>query len=247
MRVLGARYWVAMSVASVFGASLGDFISHDLHLGHWRGLPPLAVLLALTLLAAGRNRARVVAFYWLAVVIIRAAATNIGDLATHDLHLSDHALIGALAILLVLLALVPARIGQSARIVPEVQTRCSAGVPETSMPYWITLFLAGTLGTVLGDDASDRYGMMAASIALSVVLGALFWLRQRMNAAGKGSYWLTVLAARTAGTSVGDLLASRAGFGLGLPATTAGAGLLLAGLLLFRQQSDRVRQDQISA
>jgi uncharacterized membrane-anchored protein len=241
------RYWAAMSIASVFGASLGDFISHNLHLGHWRGVPPLAVLLALTLLAASRNRARVVVFYWVAVVIIRAAATNIGDLATHDLRLGDHALIAVLAVLLVVSALVPASIGRSTAIVADAHVTRGAEVPETSTSYWITLFIAGTLGTVLGDDASDRYGLAAASLVLSVVLGMLLWLRQRMNAAGKGSYWLTVLAARTAGTSVGDLLASRRGFGLGLSTTTAGASLLLVGLLLFWRQSDRARQAQMSA
>lgn len=238
------RYWASMSVASVFGASLGDFISHNLHLGHWRGVPPLAVLLALTLLAAGRDRARFVAFYWVAVVIIRAAATNIGDLATHDLRLGDHALVAVLAILLLVSALVPAFVG---RTVPDARISRSTEVPETSASYWVTLFLAGILGTVLGDDASDRYGLAAASLMLCVVVATLFWLRQRTNATGKGSYWLTVLAARTAGTSVGDLLASRHGLGLGLPATTAGAGLLLVGSLLFRQRSVPAAQDQISA
>lgn len=241
------RYWASMSVASVFGASLGDFISHNLHLGHWRGIPPLAVLLAVTLLAASRNRAQWVVFYWMAVVIIRAAATNIGDLATHDLRLGDHALVAALAILLVVSTLVPTRMGRSTRIVQDAANPRSIDVPDTSGLYWITLFLAGILGTVLGDDASDRYGLAAASLVLSLVVGALLWLRHRMNATGKGSYWLTVLAARTAGTSVGDLLASRRGFGLGLPATTTGAGLLLIGLLLFWRQSNRVRQPQMSA
>jgi hypothetical protein len=35
---LGARYWTAISLASVFGANWGDFGSHDLHLGHLLGL-----------------------------------------------------------------------------------------------------------------------------------------------------------------------------------------------------------------
>ena len=42
---IGARYWVAISLASIAGCNLGDFVSLYLHLGHWRGLLPLAVLL----------------------------------------------------------------------------------------------------------------------------------------------------------------------------------------------------------
>ena len=48
--VLGVRYWTAICAASVFGAALGDFISHPLHLGHWRGVPLLAVAFGLILL-----------------------------------------------------------------------------------------------------------------------------------------------------------------------------------------------------
>ena len=41
---LGPRYWAALSVASVFGATGGDVLSHDLGLGHWRGVPVLLLL-----------------------------------------------------------------------------------------------------------------------------------------------------------------------------------------------------------
>lgn len=31
---LSARYWVALCVASVFGANMGDFFARDIGLGH---------------------------------------------------------------------------------------------------------------------------------------------------------------------------------------------------------------------
>ncbi len=31
---INARYWTAISLASIFGANLGDFASRILHLGH---------------------------------------------------------------------------------------------------------------------------------------------------------------------------------------------------------------------
>ena len=39
---IDSRYRVTISLASVSGANLGDFVSHLLHLGHVRGLPVLA-------------------------------------------------------------------------------------------------------------------------------------------------------------------------------------------------------------
>ena len=105
----GPRYWSALSVASVFGANMGDFVSHDLHGGHWRGLGPLALLFALILGAEARSlrHAQAVpesgwgeAYYWLAIVTLRTAATNLGDLATHDFHLSFPLTVAGLAMVL---------------------------------------------------------------------------------------------------------------------------------------------------
>jgi uncharacterized membrane-anchored protein len=80
------RYWVAILVASMCGANTGDFLSHNLHLGHWRGLPPLVVLFVAILWAEKRARAATEAYYWLAIIVVRTAATNLADLATHDLE-----------------------------------------------------------------------------------------------------------------------------------------------------------------
>ena len=54
------RYWTAILVASMCGANTGDFLSHNLHLGHWRGLAPLAAVFLLIILgrAAGADRDR---------------------------------------------------------------------------------------------------------------------------------------------------------------------------------------------
>ncbi|HEX9461455.1 MAG TPA: hypothetical protein VGB82_02555, partial [Alphaproteobacteria bacterium] len=51
----GDRYWVALSIASVFGANTGDFIAKYLHLGHWGGLPALAILLAVVFFLERRD------------------------------------------------------------------------------------------------------------------------------------------------------------------------------------------------
>ncbi len=218
----GVRYWAAICVASVFGAGLGDVVSHDLHLGHWRGLLPLGLLFALILRGGRTGRLGAEAAYWLAVVVIRAAATNLADLATHDWRLSNPALVTGLAALLAIAAARPRH--------PTMGIVMRPGLPATDARYWIALFLAGMLGTVLGDDASGRYGTAGASVLLAAILALLFWLRQRAWIRGSASYWTTLLGARTAGTSLGDLLADRSG--LGLAGSTAATGLLLVVLLV---------------
>ncbi len=44
--VIDGRYWTALVLASIAGANLGDFGSHDLGLGHWRGVPVLLLMFA---------------------------------------------------------------------------------------------------------------------------------------------------------------------------------------------------------
>src|SRR5436853_7742351 len=77
---IAPRYWTAILVASMAGANTGDFFSHDLHLGHTRGLLPLALAFALVLWAERRAKAASEAYYWLAIIVVRTAATNLADL-----------------------------------------------------------------------------------------------------------------------------------------------------------------------
>ena len=215
----GPRYWAAISVASVFGANLGDFCSHVLHLGHYRGLAPLALLFAGVLLLERRARPGNQTYYWFAIVILRTAATNLADLATHDLKLGYVPVIAALAAMLVILL--------------AVSAKSVSSVPTTDGRYWTAMLVAGTFGTALGDALADDVGLGAAgaSLPLTATLVALFIVRaNRVTAA---TYWLTIVAVRTAGTTVGDVAAD--GFGLA-PSTLLTGVLLTAVLVLWKPQ-----------
>jgi uncharacterized membrane-anchored protein len=85
--VITRRYWAAILVASMCGANTGDFLSHNRHLGHTRGLLPLAALFLVVLWAERRARIQTEAYYWLAIIVLRTGATNLADLSTHDLKL----------------------------------------------------------------------------------------------------------------------------------------------------------------
>src|SRR5271169_4333364 len=97
---LGPRYWTALCIASVFGANMGDFFARNLGLGHVTGLPFLALALAAVVVAERFDRMRHQSYYWLAIIIVRTAATNFADFAAGDLRLPRLWVMAALTILL---------------------------------------------------------------------------------------------------------------------------------------------------
>jgi uncharacterized membrane-anchored protein len=210
---IGPRYWTAIALASVFGANLGDFVSHDLHLGHLRGLAPLALIFTAIVLAERRSPSGREVFYWLAIVTLRTAATNLADLATHDARLATGWVVGGLTAALCAI-LLSGRAG--AKVGP-------GGLPANNAAYWVAMFVAGTLGTALGDGVTDGLGEgpAIASVPLAVILAGLLALR--------APYWLLIVAIRTTGTTVGDATADL----FGLPLSTLLSGLLFAATLLL--------------
>ncbi len=224
--VIDRRYWVAISLASVFGANLGDLVSHDLHLGHWRGLPVLAALFALVLAGEHRRRFAGQAWYWLAIILLRTAATNLGDLATHDFRADP--VVAMVCLLAVLIGFVAA--GRRALADgPDGFVR-----PAGDGWYWAAMLTAGTLGTVAGDYVAGDLGLGSGwgTVVLGAVQLAVLLAGAGSGWRGKLAYWGAIVAVRSMGTTLGDWLAFRHGAGLGLPVSTAVSGVLMVGVLV---------------
>ena len=224
---LDARYWLAITLASIFGANLGDLISHDLHMGHIRGVPWIAAAFILIAIGGVRARTRWEGWYWLAIVAMRTAATNLADLATHD---------GALAILPVCAVLAIVLVG----ILGARRATSTPGVPRAEALYWLAMLTAGTLGTAAGDGIADAITLPAASILTALLVAGALALRTRPIAPiatyRNATYWLAIVAIRTFGTNAGDLIAHQ----WTLAVTTPLTGLaLLALLTLYRPHHSR--------
>jgi uncharacterized membrane-anchored protein len=233
---LGLRYWFALCLASIFGANMGDFFAHILGLGHVRGLPILAAIFAAVYFLEKRDKVSHEAYYWLAIIVVRTAATNLADLAASDLK-QPRLLV--MAVLVVALAVSMAAYRFKSRVEPRPM---ASGLPDTCSIYWTCMLIAGTLGTVLGDySAVDAgLGLAKASIALSFVLALMFYLGRPLL----GSfvfYWPVVVMVRAAGTAVGDFLASHRGLGLGLPVSTAITGLAFVTVLIVWKKASTPR------
>jgi uncharacterized membrane-anchored protein len=75
-----SAYWLCMLLAGTLGTVLGDYTSHNLHLGDAKAAVALGLPLACLFAAGGRGRLWLPAFYWVTVVMVRAAGTAVGDL-----------------------------------------------------------------------------------------------------------------------------------------------------------------------
>jgi uncharacterized membrane-anchored protein len=233
---IDARYWAAIVAASMCGANTGDFAAHYLHMGHTGGLLPLAAIFAVILWAERRNQRPTEFYYWLAIIVVRTAATNLADLATHDLKLGYITVELGLAGLMVVVLFVD-RLWIDTNKIADGSGR---NLPAADAIYWVVMLAAGTLGTALGDWVADDIGLGLAvgSIVLVVVLGVVLQISMRPGRMTKPWYWLSIVAARTAGTTLGDLVASRHGLNFGLPLSTLCTSLLLIGILTL-WKSDR--------
>jgi uncharacterized membrane-anchored protein len=217
------------------GANTGDFLSHNLHLGHTRGLLPLAALFMLIIWMERRARLATEAYYWLAIIVLRTAATNLADLGTHDLKLGYGTIEAGLTLLLVFFVITDRGRGSSVAAGALLQEGRRPNLPATGALYWCAMLTAGTLGTVSGDFVADftGLGLTYGSAVLLAIFVAVLMVSWHFGEMSKPWYWVSIVAARTAGTTMGDLLASRHGFDLGLPLSTVITGSMLAAIVIL--------------
>jgi len=232
---LGARYWTALCLASIFGANMGDFFARNLGLGHVFGLPFLATALVIVMIAERFDHIWHQTYYWIAIIIARTAATNCADFAAGDLKLPRVWVMTALTVLLA------ATLWLTWRFVWRLAAKTDV-VLRADIGYWTCMFIAGTLGTVIGDFCSHNRGLDdgGAAILLSPIVAVLLAVGGRGPLRLLPFYWLTVVAIRAAGTAVGDFLSGRNI--LGLPSSTALTGILFVVLLLVWKETDRSEQ-----
>jgi uncharacterized membrane-anchored protein len=231
---IDARYWFAILAASMCGANTGDFASRILGLGHTRGLLPLAAIFLVILWAERRSRVGTEAYYWLAIIVLRTGATNLADLGTHDLKLGYFVCMGALAALMLMILLLDKARGVAPKTVAGDDGRWHT-LPATDAGYWVTMLAAGTLGTAAGDWVADEAGVGTGfgSVVLVAVLIVVWFVSDRYGRMAKPWYWLTIVAARTAGTTLGDYLAGRSGLNFGLVVSTIITSVLLTGIVML--------------
>jgi uncharacterized membrane-anchored protein len=218
------KYWIAICIASVFGANSGDYLADALNLGHLNGLPVEAAILAAILLSEVFLKVSSALFYWAAIIVVRAAATNIGDVF-HDWKIPFSTSVPAVFVVL----LIAVAIWKMAR-----KDAMSNGSIQVGAFYWVTMFIAGVLGTVVGDDMSFglRFGPLHAAMIQYAVLAVVFLIgyQARLLPGSLFYFWLSIAVVRSAGTSAGDYFAHTLGLGT---STLSSGAVFVAAVLLF--------------
>jgi uncharacterized membrane-anchored protein len=172
-------YWFAMLAASAFGTNVGDLWAEVLFPGR---IASLASLLGICVAAVWYHRhaaLRTEAGYWVAIVTMRAAATNVADILTHGLR--------TVSILLGVLTMSPDYL--------------RSGSPRVDSAYWTATFVAGVFGTVAGNLIHHNIGLYNASAALCLSLAGLIMIREAHAPVSMLLFWSIVMAERCAGTS----------------------------------------------
>ncbi|MFT4075499.1 MAG: hypothetical protein QM647_08195 [Asticcacaulis sp.] len=218
---INAAYWICLIAASVFGTNTGDYFAEELKLGHLDGLPWLMSALLLIFLVEKRSTKGSPLFFWAVIIVIRTAATNIGD-AFGDFN------IGFSLSLPITAAIYAACVGLYAY--QRNRTAYASGPLNVSPLYWVCMILAGILGTIGGDFASFGLHLMPPGTALLfgflalglIVAGYKLWTHALY-------YWLCLAVVRTAGTGGGDALAHW----VGLPQATLLTGCIFIGLIVI--------------
>ena len=211
---INLRFWLTICMASIFGCNVGDWLADTAGLGHLSGLPYLAVAFAALIAAARAAPSFAPPLFWAVVIVVRAAATNIGD-SLHDFGVNFDVSLPVTSLILASLALLAWSPGAQ---------------PSPSKPiYWMTMFTAGALGTLGGDFLSfgAHLGNFNAMVVSALPIVALVALRKWPLLAGSLFYWLTIAFIRTSGTAGGDWLAHL----IGLSPATVLTGLIFAGLV----------------
>jgi uncharacterized membrane-anchored protein len=216
------RYWAAIMIASVCGTNLGDIIPDVLKLTPAEGLIVLALMFAILVLVERATANGSEVFYWIAILLVRAAATNIADYSIDHAHLTYFDVVTALAISFIGIVMLRRRSTLE-------QTK---GALQTDGLYWLTMLIAGTLGTATADAIGHSFNSVKIGVPISASIATLALLliliaRTRLMKFGATSYWVTVAAIRWWGTNVGDISA----FFLSLVPSAAIAGFALSTLL----------------
>lgn len=217
---LNRSYWVAILIASICGTNFGDFFPDTLKVGAAGGLVILFALFAAIILADKMLKQGSEVFYWLAILVVCVAATNIADLLIgwHPSYISIS--IGFTLLLAFLISLER-----------KISMILTLGLTHINGFYWLTMLTAGAFGTVIGDGIGHSFKPVEIGVPISAaiatfVVAFIFTIRIKLKWTTPVAYWVAVVTIRWWGTNFGDMLAFLITI-LG-SITVTGLGLILA-------------------
>ena len=200
-------FWLIKVLSTTVGETGADYLAVHAGLGAAVTGGITATLLAIALAAQLRSRRFVPWLYWLCVVLLSVAGTQITDALTDGLGVSLYLSTSVFAVMLGLLFLAWYRRERTLSI-----TTINTGRRERC--YWAAILLTFALGTAAGDLATEA---LALGFRLGVVVfGALIAIVYAANRSGANAvltFWLAYILTRPLGASLGDLLSQSTEYG----------------------------------
>ena len=223
-------------MASMCGTNLGDLFPDVFGFNTASSLIALLCFFLAIALTERYSRNGGEPFYWMLILVVRAAATNIADFSFNALHLSFGSVAIAFAGVLALVVGLHTIFGTNSTI---------GGLPPTNATYWITMLIAGALGTIIGDGVGHLFSSMQVGVPISAgistfAVALILGVRSRMAWTSGAIYWLAIVMVRWWGTSVGDISA----FLLSLPVSIGLTALVLLLTLVLWPEPVATRKDE---
>jgi len=201
-------FWLVKILATTVGETGGDALSMTLNLGYLTSTLIFLGFFAVTLTAQVASRRYHPVFYWLVVVATTTLGTTTSDYMDRTLGLgyikSSIALLAGVIVVLAVWHFSTGRIEFQ-----NVTTKTDESF------YWLTILVANTLGTALGDfTASDtglgfERGALVFAGLIAIVAALHFFTRIPKSTL----FWAAYVLTRPLGATLGDTLTKPHGEG----------------------------------
>jgi uncharacterized membrane-anchored protein len=196
-------FWIVKICATTVGETGGDAVSMTLNLGYEVATFIFLGFFVATLIGQVSTKRYHPLAYWLLVVATTTVGTTTSDFIDRTLHVG-YVRSSAMLFALVLVVLVAWRLTMGRIEATKILTR------RDEVFYWLTILVANTLGTALGDFAADDTGLglgfergALLFAGLILVVAIVHWMKWAPQAV---LFWAAYVLTRPLGATLGDTL-----------------------------------------
>jgi uncharacterized membrane-anchored protein len=211
-------FWVVKILATTLGETGGDALSMTLNLGYLVSTFIFLGFFAGTLTAQIAVKRYVAAIYWAVVVATTTVGTTTSDYLDRTVGLG-YVKSSAMPFCAVIAVLIMWHYSTGKIEFENITT------PKNEFFYWLTILVANTLGTALGDFTADTgLGFERGALVFAGLIAIVAALHFFTKLPGSALFWSAYILTRPLGATLGDTLTkphAQGGFALGRIASSA--------------------------
>ena len=206
-------FWIVKILATTLGETGGDALSMTLHLGYAVSTLIFLGFFAVTLAAQVRSRGYNAVFYWAVVVATTTVGTTTSDYFDRTLGLGY--IKSSILLFAAVIAVLAVWHFSTGKIVfQHITTR------PNELFYWLTILVANTLGTALGDftATSTGLGFERGALVFAALIAVVALAHFLTSIPDSILFWSAYVLTRPLGATLGDTLTkphAEGGFALG--------------------------------